>query len=411
MKRHFAYNLISLGSRLLVGLVLFVILARLWGPAKFGLFTFVFSFSTLLVLLVDFGFHLYLMREVARSPSQAAALIAESFRAKLALAAGAVVIGLGLMVVIGPNALPPNLVLPLFLTALALSFAELFAAPLRALGHYDQEAIVVALSNVAQFVLVGVAAWATGSVVHVAWAMLVSRGIFLVMAHRKAQRAVPRLTLRAPIANGPFKTLRRVWTYGTEATLLLVWNQLDVVAVRALFGTEVVGAYSAGQKIIGGFAALTAVVGNVMIPRLSKLAVNPQAAFWATARSTIVVTASIGMALAIPLILLPREIIDLLYGQTFSHVSEIMPYFGVLLILKYTNTAASAVAVAAGLYRTRMLAPLLGLLSTAALVVTIAQFSPDLRHFLLAYMFGVLAMIGFYIGSLFRYKRESLTST
>jgi O-antigen/teichoic acid export membrane protein len=164
MKRHFAYSLVSLGSRLLVGLVLFVILARLWGPGKFGLFTFVFSFTTLLVLLVDFGFHLYLLREVARSPSQAAVLIADSFCAKLVLVAGTVAIGLCLFAAIGPKALPPSVVFPLFLTALTLSFSELFVAPLRALGHFDQEAIVVVLANVVQFVLVGVTAWIGGRV-------------------------------------------------------------------------------------------------------------------------------------------------------------------------------------------------------------------------------------------------------
>ena len=317
MKRHFAYNLVSLGSRLLVGLVLFVILARLWGPEKFGLFTFVFSFTTLLVLLVDFGFHLYLLREVARSSAQAAVLIADSFSAKLVLVAGTIAIGLCLFAAIGPKALPPSVAIPLFLTALALSFSELFVAPLRALGHFDQEAIVVVFANVVQFGLVGLTAWIGGSVEQVAWAMFVSRGTFLLLAYRTIHKEVPQLVLRAPDARGAMETLRRVWTYGTEAILILAWSHLDIVAVRTLFGTEVAGTYSAGQKIVVGLGAVTAVVGNVMIPRLSKLAERQDLRFWKATRNTILTMSAIGAVIALPFMLMSGILIETLYGLQF----------------------------------------------------------------------------------------------
>lgn len=402
MTRNFAYNLISLGSRLLVGLVLFVILARLWGPAKFGLFTFVFSVTALLVLLVDFGFHLYLLREVAMNPSQAAKLIGDSFRAKCVLAVGSAGIGICLVAAIGRNVLPPGLAAPLFLTAVALSFSELFAAPLRALGHYDQEAIVVAVSNLVQFVLVGATAWYGGDEVHVAWAMLLSRTVFLLLAYRKIHRAVPSLNLGGPIVSGSKATLGRVWTYGAEATFILAWTQLDIVAVRALFGTEVVGTYSAGQKIVGGLCALTAVTGNLMIPRLSKLAIGLDAAFWAMARNTILAMALLGALLALPFVLLSGQLVNLLYGHSFRHLVDIMPYLGIALILRYTNTGASAAAVAAGLYRTRILAPLLGLISTAALIPVIVGAGPTLSRFMFIYVFGITVMLTSYVWSLYR---------
>lgn len=402
MKRHFIYNLISLGSRLLVGLVLFVILARLWGPAKFGLFTFVFSFTALLVLLVDFGFHLYLMREVATNPSQAAKLIGDSFRAKLLLATGSAGIGICLVAAIGTDVLPPSLAAPLFLTALALSFSELFVAPLRALGHFDQEAIIVTIANLVQFILVGATAWYGGDEIQVAWAMLISRSMYLILAYRKIRQIVPQLLLGGSVASGSIGTLRRVWTYGAEATFILAWTQLDVVAVRALFGTEVVGTYSAGQKIVAGLCALTAVTGNVMIPRLSRLAKGSSSAFWTTARNTILIMAMIGVSLALPFVLFSAPLVDLLYGHSFRNLVDIMPYLGCVLILRYMNTGASAAAIAAGLYRTRILAPLGGLIFTAALIPLVMRMGPSLSHFMVIYIFGIAVMATTYVGSLYR---------
>ena len=147
MKRNFLYTAVSVGSRLLVGLLLFLLLARLWGPAQFGLFSFVFSFSALLVLLVDFGFAVYLLREVAAKPDQAHRLIAEAFRAKLLLMGIAVALLVAGAVLIGPTALPPTLLAPLFLAALAMSFSDFFVSPLRALGRFDLEAALVTLAN------------------------------------------------------------------------------------------------------------------------------------------------------------------------------------------------------------------------------------------------------------------------
>ncbi|MBL8351861.1 MAG: oligosaccharide flippase family protein [Burkholderiaceae bacterium] len=383
MKRNFAYTAVSVGSRLLVGLLLFLLLARLWGPAQFGLFSFVFSYSALLVLLVDFGFAVYLLREVAARPDDAARLVAESLRAKLVL----LLVAMALLIVsgwaIGPATLPPSLVAPLFMAALAMSFADFFVAPLRALGRYDLEAGLVALANVLQFVLAGTVAWHGGSPMAVGWAMLGSRLVYLALALRATRKVLPQLRLREPVAAGPLATLRRAWPYGVDGMLATAWNQLDVVAVRVLFGTQAVGVYSAGQKIVLGVSALAPVVGNVMIPRLSSLAVTKSQYFGRDAKITGGLLLAIGLFFALPLIIYPDAVASLLFGVSYRNLESILPIFGLVLIAKFLGAAAGVTATAAGLQFKRIVAQLTGMAVAVLALPLVIGVAPMLQNFVL----------------------------
>jgi O-antigen/teichoic acid export membrane protein len=232
--------------------------------------------------------------------------------------------------------------------------------------------------------------------------MFVSRGIFLMLAYRSIRKEVPQLTLRAPDAKGAMDTLRRVWTYGTEAILILAWSHLDIVAVRTLFGTEVAGTYSAGQKIVVGLGAVTAVVGNVMIPRLSKLAESLDVQFWKATRNAILTMSAIGAVIALPFIAVPEFLVETLYGLEFQGLIQLMPFFGLIVFVRYTNVAAGAAAVAAGLFRTRVFAPLSGLVTTGLLLPVIAQVSLVPISFMLIYILGISVMTTSNIWSLMR---------
>lgn len=390
MKRNFLYTAVSIGSRLLVGFLLFLLLARLWGPTEFGLFAFVFSLAALLTLLVDFGFHVYLLREVAATPERASILIREALRTKVMLAVIAVGIGPLLVVAMGVNILPPQLALPLFLAALLASFADFFVAPLRALGLFDQETIVITLANLVQFAAAGAVAWTGGGVVLVAWAIFVSRGIYLILAYQRLHTVCPLVKRQPTMELGPIATLRRVWTYGAEGALGTAWNQLDIVLVRALCGREAVGIYSAGQKIVGGIYAMAPVVGNVMIPRLSLLSFRKDPHFWRIAKLTVLAMAGIGASFALPLVAFSHSMVEMLFGKAFQQMGYLLPIFGAILFIKYLNGGIAIAIVSAGLNNARILAPIFGLSVVGILLATYGRSALRVEDFMLIYITGLL---------------------
>ena len=402
MKRNLLFTAISVGRRLLVGLLLFLLLARLWGPAQFGVFSFAFSTMTLLVLVVDFGFDLYLMREVASHPEDAGRLVGDTFRAKLLLSAAATVAALCVIGLSGPELLPAGVALPLFVAALAMSFSDLFVAPLRALGHYDLETSVVTAGNALQFGLAGGVAWVGGTVPAVAVAILVSRVGYLLIARVVLTRVLSELRPFGGATSSPLKTIKRALPYGADYMLVVVWNQLDILAVRMMFGVQAAGLYAAGQKIVLGVSALAPVVGNVMIPRLSTMFAARDKRLWQTASKTSVLITAMGVICALPLIFWPELTTRVLFGLRYTELSAFLPWFGAVLLVRFAAASAGVLITAIGQQAMRVWAQLIGMFCIAGLIVVWDAASSGLAWFLAAYLGGQLVVAIFYFVSLFR---------
>jgi O-antigen/teichoic acid export membrane protein len=398
MKKNFIYTAVSIGSRLLTGLVVFVFLARIWGPTDFGLFAFVFSTSALLTLVVDFGFAGYLLREVGADPAHAAPLIQNAFWAKARLVFVFVTLSVVVMAILGPAVTPPALIIPLLCAALALSFADFFVAPLRAMGRYDLETAVVTSSNLFQFLIACGVAWQLGTPIAVAWAFAVSRLCYCAAAAYALHSVLPALSLRKGRAESTSATFGKVWPYGIDGILTTSWNQMDVIAVRAIYGIQAVGLYSAGQKIVQGVSALAPVVGNVMIPRLSRLAKTQDARFQSFALRTAMAMVVIGAGFAAPLIAFPAFSSHLLYGEKFADLAELLPFFGILIAFKYIAAGSGVVVTAAGLQARRVVCQLIGFATFAALTLAALYFQADLQSFILAYVVSIFMVAALYAG-------------
>src|SRR6266513_586501 len=131
--------LASLVVRLLTNVFVFVVLARVWGPREFGEFMYPFTVATLLVMIVDYGFGLQLVRDVGRSPHRVQDLVHSATGTKLLLTVGTVV----LLGVAGRRLAPDTsqqwLLWLLLAAAGANSFGLFFSLPFRGLGRFELE--------------------------------------------------------------------------------------------------------------------------------------------------------------------------------------------------------------------------------------------------------------------------------
>ncbi|MDX1888203.1 oligosaccharide flippase family protein [Mycolicibacterium sp. 050158] len=370
MRSSFVYTAISIASRLLVSTLLFVLLARVWGPERFGTFSFVFSSSALLMLIVDFGFTTFLLREVAADPGNVAALIGRGLPVKYLLTAVMSTVAVGLAVGLGPSVLPPVLFVLLLLAALLLSFAEYFITPLRAIGRYDVEALLATTGNAVQFALSGGCAWLGGSPVHVAAAIVTARLLYLSASILAARRLLRPLSWR-PLSRDLRGTVRAAWPYGVDGALTSAWSFIDVVAVRVLFGVHAVGLYAAGQKIVQGVVALAPLVGNVMIPQLARKASTRASDTWRSAGAAAIGMFGIGFIFALPLIILPTWTTNVLFGSDFDMLSQWLPWFGAILLVRFSGAGFGVVLTAIGLQKKRVIGQLAALSCYVAFVVAI----------------------------------------
>ena len=409
MTRNFIFTTISVASRLLVSSLLFLLLARLWGPEYFGVFSFVFSVSALLMLTVDFGFSTFLLREIAADRDKASQLIAQGIRAKFALTAAMVPTAGIAALAFGTHTLPLGPFILLLTAALLLSFAEFFNAPLRAIGRYDLETLLATAGNTVHFLLAGGLAWGGGTPAQVAGAMVVSRLLYLIASWRTLCRSIPPIRWNQN-ATGVWTTLKQLWPYGLDGALTNVWVYIDVVVVRILFGAQIVGLYAAGQKTVLGIGALAPVVGNVMIPHLADKSHRNAPDTWRAAAFTGSLMASIGAFFAIPLIAFPYQVVSLLFGPDFSPTAEWLPWFGLILLVRYLAGAFGIILSAIGLQRKRVVGQILAILVYLALLSIVAIRNLSVQSALAALLAAMVAMGIAYAGYVLSAKRRDSTA-
>lgn len=402
MKRNFVFTAISIGSRLLTGLLLFVLLARLWGPADFGLFSFVFSLVAIIVLLVDFGFAGYLLREVGAAPEHLSQLFHDGLFAKSWLLLPCLTVA-AIAAWVLDEAAPAMLLLPLLLAALLLSYADFCIAPLRALGRYDIETGVVVSANFAQFLLAGAVAWQGGGPVQVAWVIVLSRLGYLALAWISLRRTAPAVRGGQRSGEGLRSTFRRILPYGVDGLLTTAWSQLDVVLVRVLYGVQAAGIYAAGQKVVQGGVALAPVFGNVFIPRLSRLASIKSRNFEDLAKRSSAIFVIGGLLLSIPLVFFSSEVTALVFGSDYDGLSDILAYLGLVLLAKYMSAAYGVLLTSIGLQKKRIVSQLIGLVVLLCGFFVALLFDLGIVLFMIFYLASVLCV---FMANLFMWRRQ-----
>ncbi len=104
----------------------------------------------------------------------------------------------------------------------------------------------------------------------------------------------------------------------------------------------------------------------------------------------------IGVCFASPLIVSPDFTSHLLFGEKFEALGGLLPFFGLLIALKYVAAGSGVIVTAAGLQARRVICQLVGLATFVGLTLVVHFFQYDLRTFVLAYAASTLIVATLY---------------
>jgi O-antigen/teichoic acid export membrane protein len=381
MKKNFVFTGVSVASRLLTSLFLFVLLARLWGPEEFGAFSFLFSLTTILALIVDFGFQGFLLREVAADHERGADFLADAVRAKIFLSVPFFCFSMAALYIVRVSSDLTMAILLVFAAAF-VSFSELYVSVLRAVGRYDVETLVVSAWNLCLFIVAAGAAYLGARPIHIALVLFLSRFIQAIALSRLVNRLLTCKGVLPRRARTPLKDLlRKAAPYGFDSGMVVAWGHIDMIAVRVIFGVHSAGVYAAGQKLVQGLCALAPIVGNVMIPTLSNQAKNHPDKLVSAAYKTMVFLSLLGVLLAALLYIFSGYVIEYLLGSEYSSLDDLLLVFCFLLTARYIAAAVGVVLTSIGLQGKKVVSQILALCMFFLGVLACYVFSFDMNGF------------------------------
>lgn len=306
-----------------------IIAARALGPGAFGAYGTAAAFAVILSIVSTLGMQTLLVREMARSPASAGALLRAANRVKMG--ANAVMLPLLLLLAAGPLGYEADVTAAALLLGLAYaigSYVENLAAYFQAIErmHVWTQAsaafgIVTAACGIALVLTTRTAVWyAAAPVAGQIAALLWLRGRLPADVRAARPASVAQI-----VALG-----RALAPFAAAVLALTLYYKANVLLLAAWRSAEQVGIHAAAYRFVDMAQALVIVVAAAVYPRLARSA--PATATsgegWAAGRVAELLLLAASPA-AVCLALAREPIVRLLYGPGYAASS---PVLGILAL-------------------------------------------------------------------------------
>ncbi len=321
---------ISVGARMLAGIVSLPIIARALGPENFGLLMLWLTTASLLCILNNFGFGSYILREVGLYPEKAAKLICDAFIAKIILTIGVIVAS----VVVFPILLKCSwAIFPLVIGAmLGESFTEFFSVGLRASGNFNTDARVSIFSALIYGFGVGLAAWLTKSLFVVVVAYFITRLIVTLITWVQLSLVFQGIA-PSSIKEG-FNQIRLTKSYAYDSALGALFGQVDALILNFYANPVILGIFQAGMRLFMAFMQVATVLSNVFFPLMARAKMQGIVSGNHENNISELFFLGIGVLGGLAFTYTGPHIVVLLFGQKFEALKLLMPWFGLLYFIR-----------------------------------------------------------------------------
>jgi O-antigen/teichoic acid export membrane protein len=359
-----------LAARIIVGgstLLLFALLAQGLPSTQFGLFGVAWSVSYLFAAVVEGGYGLLVVREIARSPAASGYYLGAFLSVRVAVALLALAAAAGLSMSSGWDSLPAVLAM----AATAANLQVVSGVPRDFLIGSDRSELAAAHSiaeTVLRTVVILITAanttsittiFAAAALFHLAWTAIGLPLVWFLLRPRGVSTGVR--SWRA--------VLRDSLPFGALVVLGAAYAQIDVVIVSTLLPLETVAVFLVASRILAAMDYLPEAAWRWAYPRLSRsgIALPRRTSRLAVALLVLGVVVAAGVAIAAPVG------IPLLFGEAYRPAIIITEVMAAAIPLRYLAHVYGTALSAGGrqVWRTLVFLTVI----TIAMVVEIALIS------------------------------------
>ncbi len=320
-----------------LGLVWLAIIARHLGDEDFGRLTYSFSLASLVGIIVEFGFSPVIVRAVSRNPKEAGRYLSNTLSLRLGLSIFTVPATIAISLFTGATT---STLGPVWIAAIATSAAGIYAISNSIFFARERMEFPAIIMVVSKLLAITVGLWVVSRGAGIVWVALVflleallNLVLSVIIVRRQfALPYVPRLEL-------PFcrKLLRAALPFALAQALGLVYFKIDVVMLSAMKGSQVVGWYSAGYRLLEGLIYLPAAFITAIYPTLSRLKTPSPEKLRTTVERSWEFIIAFALPLALGLALTGDRIVPAFFGEQFLPAIPVLHWIGASLFFVFIN--------------------------------------------------------------------------
>lgn len=329
-------------ARLVIGLLLTPIIARVLGSAQLGQFTYVMSVVGILGVISDFGLSAFYVRQAQHEISP---VLAGTVLGTRIVLGGLTAAGLAVYAVLyADRSLVELLLLGSFLVVLGI-FPGFVIAALRARELMIYEAMVKVV-GVTISTAGGIAAVIVGwSVAGVLWVMVAINIATLLASIWLAIRYAPRPALRQNLAVY-WDTLRGAWPFASLAILVVVYFRIDSIMLFAMKGQAALGQYGAAYRLMEAGLLLPLTLAGAALPAVARLLSERTAEVLRASGRAIQFLAVVSIPAAVFGAIFAPQFVTALYGPAFTEATSVFQILVFTLIAVFASSVTSSLITA-----------------------------------------------------------------
>jgi O-antigen/teichoic acid export membrane protein len=319
------------GAARLLGAAILILLARVLGPARFGVFGYAMSLALLLEVGIDMGQSVHIGRIVSREPTGGPGVFQDVLLNKSLFS---LVAAFGAWSVLRLSGTAPDEALTVAFMVVwggFLSILDSERAVARALGMFVSDSVVNSVESLARLLgILAVVALGAG-LVGVGAAFALECGVSAVVFYFVLARHAKLAPEKASFARAR-RFLAESTPLGLSGIAIMGFYQIDQVFVRTLAGATANGMYGAAARVVfaaNGFAGLVAIAAY---PGLSR-AYRDRKEFRRRLAGALRLAAPAGAAVSLIALIFATPIVRLLYGTAYDGAIPLLRVLAPVVLL------------------------------------------------------------------------------
>lgn len=370
---------VTTATKMLSGIVVFVIMARILGPHDFGMVVYSFTLASIFVLLVDYGFSQQLLRDIGAAPESIHQLMGRVLVAKVVLSIAMLILCAIYLLLFPKDKTTEIVFLLLLLSSILASFSEFLNVGFRGIGQFKRETNIATIGAAIHFALLTAILLIRADVIWVSYAFIISRVIYLLISWQAYKKHIGIIQIEKD-KRLVIQSIKAGFPYAADAGVTNFFYQVDTLIVTHYLGYTSLGFYQAATKWLQGAMQFAPVLANVYIPLMSANSKDKKSLLKISNLFNIKMLA-IGISGSLFFAFFGSLFAKYVYGDTYVLTDELWVGIGFLMFLRYLSGTQGTLLIAVGFQKVRVLTQLFAL---ALLVIT----APFLTN-----QIGVMGMI------------------
>lgn len=318
-----------------------IMVAKYLGPSEYGIFGTAISFSSLFVVLSDFGIGTYIIRAISTDLETESKYINNAFSLSLFLSIFYLIVVLIVLLVLGWDNL---IILSCFLYAIVNVISRLVSVLVIPFQVHEQmkfQAINNIIGNLSTFVALMIVIFTSWGLFGVLSAYIISGGISFLYVFFTVRKYYfkPKLSFNPSFYK---ELVKSGIPFAIASVFVTIYFSLDMVMITQFVGTYDAGLYNAAYKLISFFTIFYSIYGTVIFPVLNKLFKDGEELLNLSFVKSSKYLSAISIPIAVFTCFYSYDIISI-YGSEFTSAGPLLNILIWTIVLLFINSNGSYV--------------------------------------------------------------------